>query len=194
MERYLTLEECAEELRTTKPTVLKLLKQRLLTGIQITPGHWRILDPGPKLRTHLLESNLDRTPFLSPHEAAEVLGMTWPNFKWHMDNGKVIAIRLADGPHFKIITPKELRRFAATRERRQGPGKQIYSAAIVKWLKGYLDGEVTPNASILAEMMEKSVRIPEPRRSQVICELWALVDRANELFQEADGIKDLDSR
>jgi hypothetical protein len=189
VERYLTLVECAEELRTTKPVIIKLIKRKILTAIEITPKHYRILDPGPNLRELFLDPKIERIPFVSMHEAADILGMNFRTLRWYVDIGRLHAARFPHGPEFKVITVKELRRFAADRERRHGPGKKIYSRAIVNWLKKYLAGEVTPNAEVLADMIHRAMRIQEPRRSQVICEFWALIDRANELLEEASGIQ-----
>jgi hypothetical protein len=183
--RYLTLAECAEELRITRHTVLKLLKQQRLVGIEITPGHWRIVDPAPKLREKLLADPLELVPFLSRHEAAEVLGMTPNNLRWYVDTGKAHPVRI-EGLHFKVFTAKEVRRIAAMREKLRGPRKQIYSAAIARWLKGYLDRDADVTAEALQAMLDKAVKLPEPKRSEVVVEIWALVERLQEILRE-DG-------
>jgi hypothetical protein len=184
MDRYLTLEECAEELRVTKPVIKKLLKLNRLVGIEITHGVYRILAPSPRLRESLIDKPLERTPFLTMREAAEILGMTPSNLKWYVETGKAEAVHIEGGPHFKVFTVNEIRRLAATREKRSGPGRLLYSISIYKWLRMHIKDDLEPKTAVIAELLEQTVKLPEPRRSEVIVQLWGLFDRVNELLEE----------
>jgi len=189
MNRYLTLEECAEELRVQRRTVLSLIKKKRLVGIEITPGHWRVADPSPALRERLLDSPLERIPFLSMHEVAEVLGITHHALKWDVRTGKAKPVYVEGGPKAKVFTVKELRRLAAIRDKRQRPRKLHYSRSIAKWLKGAINKDADVTAEAIQEMLDQVVKMPEPRKSQIIVELWALVDEVNRLLLEPQGIE-----
>lgn len=182
MERYLTVDECAAELRITPKTVRELVRKKVLAAVQ-TASFYRILDPSPALREQLLESRLERVPFISPHEVAEILDMSFVNVKWHMDTGRIKAGKIEGGPHFKVLSIKELRRFAATRAKRNGPGRLVYSPLIVKWLRGHLAKDANVSAEAIQEMLDKAVKFPEPKKSQVVVEIWALIDRLSEILR-----------
>lgn len=183
MDRYLTAEECAEELRVSKPVILKLLKKGQLAGIEITPGHWRILDPAPKLREKLLSDPLELFPFISRFEVAEVLDMTPNNVKWYVDIKKANPVWVENGPHYRCFTPLEVRKFAAYREKLRGPKKLIYSTQIAKWLRGYLARDADASAEAIQAMLDQAVKLPEPKRSQTVVEIWGLIDKLNEILR-----------
>lgn len=184
MERYLTLEETAEELRVTKPVILKLLKQRRLVGIEITPGHWRVADPSLRLRSYLNDTPVERFPFITKQEAAEILGMHPENLKWHIRAGHAKPTEVEGGPHCQVFTVHELRRFAAFRERLRGQKKMLYSPLIIKWAKNYLADDLTDNAEILAELLDEAVKLPEPKKSETIVKLWGLFNEVDRLLKE----------
>ena len=189
MDRYLTAEECAEELRVSKPVVLKLLKKGQLTGIEIAPGHFRILDPAPKLRERLLDDPLEHFPFISKFEVAEIMDMNPVTVKWYVDEKITNPVWVKDGPHFRVFTPLEVRKFAAYRERLRGPRRLIYSSAIARWLKAYLEKDANATAESIQTMLDKAARLPEPKRSQIFVQIWALLDELNLLLREASGIE-----
>jgi excisionase family DNA binding protein len=184
VDRYLTLEEAAEELRTTKPTVLKLIKHKRLAAIEITPGHWRVADPAPKLREHLITEPLERFPFLTQHEVCEVLGLKFEALKHDMRIGRTNPQRVDGGPGFKVFTPKQVRLLAVSRERRRGCSKLIYSASIAKWLRGYLDKDAGVTAEAIQGMLDQAVRLPELKRSETIVQVWALINKLDEILKE----------
>lgn len=173
----------AEELKVSKPVVLKLLKTGQLTGIEITKGHYRILDPAPKLREKLLADPLELFPFISKFEVAEVLEMTPVNVKWYIDTKQVNPVFVPNGPHFRCFTPLEVRKFAAYREKLRGPKRLVYSSLIAKWLRGYLNQDADTSAEAIQEMLNKAVRLPEPKRSQTVVEIWGLIDKLNEILR-----------
>jgi hypothetical protein len=184
-ERYLSLEECCAELRLGRQAVTTLIKQRKLAGIQ-SKGGWRILDPSPKLRESLLKHDVEAVPFLTLHEAAEILNMGFDNLRWHVNTGSVKAEKVPGGPHMKVMTIKEIRRLAARREKRKGPGRLLYSKVIYSWLRAHIEDpdQGGPKAAVLAGLIEEAVRVPEPRRSEIITLLWGMFDRVNELLEE----------
>jgi len=188
MDRYLTLEETCAELRLGRQAVTTLIKQKKLAAIQ-SEGGWRILDPSPKLRASLLENHLDVTPFITLHEAAEILGISHLTIKWYVDTGVAKAELIEGGPHMRVMTIKEIRRLAARREKRKGPGRLLYSTHIYSWLRAHLNDpdHTGPKAAVLAGLIEEAVRVPEPRRSEIITMLWGLFDEVNKLLEECSN-------
>jgi excisionase family DNA binding protein len=184
MDRYLTLEEMAEELRVTKATVLKLLQKKRLVGIEITPGHYRLLDPAPALRERLLTAPIERFPFLAPREVAEVLGLKFEALRHEIRIGRAKPARIEGGPSFRVFTPKQVRELAAAREKLRGRGKFNYSASIAKWLRGYLAQDADVTAEGIQAMLDQAVKIPEPKRSQTIVEIWGLIGKLDEILKE----------
>lgn len=183
MERYLTLEETAEELRISKDAVKKLLKRQRLVGIEITPGHWRILDPSPRLRQYLTDKPIERFPFLTRHELAEVLAIKPCSVKWHVQEGHVTPVKIEGSTH-RVFTVRQVRELIAHREGMLGRWKYNYSAFIVQWLKSFLADDLESNAEAISAMLDSAIKIPEPKRSEVIVKLWALIDEINRLLRE----------
>lgn len=186
MERYLTLEETAEELRISKDAVKKLLKRQRLVGIEITTGHWRILDPSPRLRQYLIDQPVERFPFLTRNELAEVLGIKPCSVKWHVQEGHVTPVKIEGATH-RVFSVSQVRQLIAHREGLLGRWKHNYSTFLVKWLKSFLADDLESNAEAISAMLDSAVRLPEPEKSQKVVEIWALVDRLNALLKECRG-------
>lgn len=187
MNRYLTLEECAEELRVQRRTVLSLIKKKRLVAIEITPGHFRVLDPSQRLREYLLDSPIERFPFLAQREVAEVLGIKFESLRHDIRIGRAAPVRIDGGPPAKVFTPHQVRQLAAAREKLRYRGKYKYSKAIAKWLKSYLDKDAGTTAEAIQEMLDQAMRVPEPKRSEIVVKLWALIEEMNRLLRDTHG-------
>lgn len=189
MERWLSLDEASAELRCSHHAIKHLIASKQIAAVRLSDGEYRILDPSPALRRNLLQPTFDRLPFLSLREVSQVLGLTVDTVKWYARHDRLRFIHIPGGPHYKVVTVGELRRFLAEYEKRAGPGKKTYSQVIVRWLRKYMADDLTPNGGVLAHLLENAVPVPEPQKAVILISLWKHFDAIEGILREIKTIK-----
>jgi excisionase family DNA binding protein len=93
--RFYNVEEAAEELKVSKATLLRWLREGFIQGVQFTPGApWQI-DITEELRAKIVPTVPDG--WMPLNEAASVLGCTKQTVLNRMRSGKLDAIYVCQG-------------------------------------------------------------------------------------------------
>lgn len=193
MERWLTLQETALELRISPADVLRLVRDNrvayIVVGNSENAPNYRILDPSVSLREKLIEPAIERFPCISTSEVADIMGLDPASVRWHIMKGNLKGHKVGAGATCQVLhTPKDIRRFLARYEGRRGMAKHSYSKVIIRWMRSYFEEQFVPNAEVLQQLIDAAVILPEPERSSKISKLWKLFDEVNDLLKECKGI------
>ena len=195
MLRWRSLAEVCCELRLGPKAVLGMLNSGQLKWFRLRSrngrGRLRILDPSPQLVRHVQESqrHLEHVPLLSSREVAEVLGLQPSAIRQIKRRGGVQGRRVGKTT---LYTVDEIRRLFRARTRKSERGRHEYCPILARWLRSILEDDRYLAGDILIELIQQAVRLPAPRKSRYVTELWRHFDAINSLLRSARDDEDFE--
>jgi len=187
MTRWLTTQEMALELGVHRSYLSTLVKRGLLVSLGERPNT-RYLDPAPELIARIHEKHLDYLPLVTSREIAEVCGQKHGTIRqliWLWKYPSKARGRANSNLYDRRTVRQIVNHYERIRGRKSRP--QGYSPLIVEWLRKWLK-EQEESPDILQQLIEQAVKIPDPKRVELIAKLWSHFDAVNKLLEECNGI------
>ena len=189
--QWLTISEACLELRLSRITVLRLLRQGVLLGVRTDSrnpkknSQWRIYPPSEKMKRILAEQDEHHlhVPLFTAQEVGKVLGIQACTVRKFVQLGRLHQV--SQGPGLpSLFTAAEVRRFIWYRERLHRQGRKIYSPWLVKFLTAVLQAETAPAVQQLEWLVAQVMTyLPGEEREALLPNFWKALEQINEVLR-----------
>jgi len=198
MEReWWTLQEACFELQASKKVVFFWVETGQLYAFKTRLGHYRVLNPGPRIRRMMQEKGLEFCPLLSICEVAEVMGVSRHTVREHVRARRLRAVHR--GQRFGLLfRPADVREYLWKREKLLRNGsRKVYIRRMVEWFLDYYAarsaGAVPQPPDDLEPLLDEILRLPANERRLRLSEIFRKLEKAKVVAQEIMALRE-DSR